>query len=663
MSETVTKTDILIDELAEKFLLLDWNNTAQIKEILKLINTFPEKESYKNLINTIKNEINKVLLDPSASDKKTRAAIGSLIEKLHSKIVKEDVIEEDLSEDHEIEIADEDIELYEIFLMEGREILDSIENDIIKLEEDKNNIDHLKSIFRGFHNIKGVAASYQFNNMGKLSHKLEDMLDLARNNKLDINNEFSSIILKGVDILRVILTEAEKGIKDKKILIKKIDDLDIISRVESYIKNNILKKGQPKKTETKPAKKGKEGDIDKMRSSSDTVSLHEALFVKVEISKMDQLNDLAGELVIIENMLVSNKEIRQLENKDIEETMVKLKRITKSLEDVSLKLRMIPIKETFSKLKRIVRDYTMQSGKKINLVIKGEETEIDRNVVEEIYEPLVHLLRNACDHGIEELEDRVQKRKAETGRIELKAFYKGRSIIIDIKDDGKGMDAKKILKKAVQKGIVKPGEKLAKSEIFKLIFQPGFSTADNVTSISGRGVGMDIVLKGINSMQGKIEVKTEIDKGTLIRIILPLTVGIIDGMVVRIGREKFIIPTEYIKRTFQLKPKDYHKVANKGEMIMFQENLLNLFRIDTIFNIEGGVRDQFAGIIITVEGMLRDYCILVDEVIGKQEIVIKALGHYLEKSDGIAGGAILGDGKVGLIIDVSGLENIPYKKE
>jgi two-component system chemotaxis sensor kinase CheA len=530
---------------------------------------------------------------------------------------------------------------------------------------------------------------------------LEDLLDLARKGELEITNDFSDLILQGVDVLSTIAMTAEEGIRNKKVIVKEVKDLSLFDHIKDYISKFGAsgEEGETSSIQNEPVEVVQEekADIDQEKPKkledqvqdiiNATLDQDEEVdetpepekkpepkvktpamprklnFMKIDIAKMDQLVDLIGELVIVENMLTRDNELIQGYDTELDETMVKLKRISKSLQDISLKLRMVPIRETFSRMQRIVRDYTSKSGKKLILDIEGESTEIDRNMVEEIYEPLVHLIRNACDHGIEPLEERIRKNKPQNGKVELKAYYRGRNIVIDIIDDGKGLNRDSIRKKAVENGLINENDVLKDSEIYKLIFQSGFSMAQQVTDVSGRGVGMEVVIRAINKLRGKIDILTEIDKGTIFRISLPLTLAIIDGMVIRIGNKKYIIPTEYIKRNFVAQKEDYSKVEGKGEMIMYQENLINLYRLDSVFDIKGGLIDPWDGIIIIMEGMLSDYCIMVDEIIGKQEIVIKNLGMYSDLSHGVAGAAILSDGKIGLIIDVFGLEAIFEKSD
>ncbi|MBU1078559.1 MAG: chemotaxis protein CheA [Spirochaetes bacterium] len=655
MNNTNKEKMDLINDLIEKYLLLDWSNKKELKTILKILCQLPKKEMDEKSIEQLEEIFKKAHDSSTLPDKKKINKAGELLEilRMGASETKNRV---------ESEIEEEDIELYEIFLMETLENLDNIETSILKLEKNKSSSDLLQSIFRSFHTIKGVAGSYQFTNISKISHKLEDLLDHARDKKIKINNEFISIILKGSDSLRIMISDAEKGIKKRKLLLTEIDFSSTSEQINNYIEMNYIdEKRKKEKKSLKADKKQKTDDKETPPSDEeipDDMISHKSNFMKIDTKKMDMLINMIGELVIVENMITSGKSMIGSASKDSERSLAQLKRITKTLQEVGLSLRMIPIKETFSKMQRIVRDYTQKTRKKVELNIHGEETEIDRNMVEKIYEPLVHLIRNSCDHGIESSEERKKKKKPEAGIINLNSYYRGRSIVIEVKDDGLGLDPDGILKQALKKGLVNQQDTLSDQEIYKLILHPGFSTAKTITDVSGRGVGMDVVLKTVNDLRGKVDISTEKDNGTSIKMILPLTLAIIDGMVIRIGKERFIIPSEYIKKNFQPQKKDYSKVANRGEVIMYQGQLLNLIRTGTVFNIENEKKDPWESIVIVVEGGIKDYCIMVDEIIGKQEVVIKNLGNFLKETKGIAGGAVLGDGRIGLIIDTFSLETI-----
>jgi two-component system chemotaxis sensor kinase CheA len=316
---------------------------------------------------------------------------------------------------------------------------------------------------------------------------------------------------------------------------------------------------------------------------------------------------------------------------------------------------MVQINQTFRKMSRLVRDLASKFEKDVEFTTAGDDTEIDRNMVESLYDPLVHMIRNSLDHGLEPPKERLSKGKSPKGQLLLKAYHQGGNVIIELNDDGRGLDTEKVLGRALERGLVQPGEALTDAAIHSLVFQPGFSTADKITEISGRGVGMDVVKKSIEALRGKVDFTSAPGKGSVFTIRLPLTLAIIDGMIVRVGDNRYILPTISINQSFRPKAEDYFTVKNQGEMIKVRDCLLPLLRLDRLVNVEGAVSQPADALIVVVENEGQRRCLLVDEVLGKQEVVIKSLGERLKYVRTLAGGTILGDGRVGLILDVNGL--------
>ena len=375
--------------------------------------------------------------------------------------------------------------------------------------------------------------------------------------------------------------------------------------------------------------------------------------VKVDTGKLDNLFDLVGELVIANTLIVG--EMKSVNNNGTSKNLSQLTKITKDIQDQVMSMRMVTLKQTFQKMSRLVRDVSQRSGKKVKFEISGEETELDKNVIEEIADPLVHILRNSVDHGIESEEDRITKGKPNEGTVSLSAFHRGGSIIIEIKDDGKGLQKERILKKAIDKGLVSNQASMTDNQIYNLIFAPGLSTADKVTNISGRGVGMDVVKKNIEKLRGKVDVTSQEGVGSTFTIKLPLTLAIIDGIVVNVGDTKYIIPTVSIEESLQPKEEEISTVKNQGEVVNIRGNLLSLVRLHKLYNINTTKTVPWESIVVVVEGAEGKYGVLVDELLGQQQVVIKSLGDRFKNVKGISGSAILGDGKVGLILDVTGV--------
>jgi two-component system chemotaxis sensor kinase CheA len=316
---------------------------------------------------------------------------------------------------------------------------------------------------------------------------------------------------------------------------------------------------------------------------------------------------------------------------------------------------MVPIRQTFQRMTRLVRDLSKDAGKLIGVTVEGEDTEIDRNMVDEIYNPLVHMIRNAVDHGIGSPEERRKSGKPEKGEIRLKACHKGGNIVIEISDDGKGLDRDRILEKAVGNGFVDGSRNLSDQDIYRLIFHPGLSTSGKVTDVSGRGVGMDVVKQAVERLRGKVEIDSAYGRGITFTTIFPLTMSIINGMIVRVGGEKYIIPIIAIRQLLRPARESYNNVVGKGETINVMGNLVPLIRLHELFGITSKHEVPWEAMAVVVEGENRSKCLLVDEIIGEEEVVVKGLGEGLKNVKGISGSAILGDGNVGLILDTEGV--------
>jgi len=584
--------------------------------------------------------------------------------KLENTDIDIDELEEDLEEIDSIfeqkddprvinKVLKEDADLIQGFIQETRENLQMIENGMIQLESAPDNKSLIDEIFRPFHTIKGVAGFLNLNDINALSHSFENLLDDARQGAILFDEQISQVVFEGIDALRVMINTLSQSHSDGRYIPHGLD-LDRFAGLIKKARAGELSLSAT--TKHKPDYENQQEETDggktvkNMGGSQGFDNIESS--VRVSTDKMDSLLDLVGELVVTQNMVMQNNEIQNSGNKRLQQDIGQLKRITSSLQDLSMSLRMVPVKGTFQKMHRIVRDLARKKGKKIALEIHGEETEIDRNMVDELYEPLVHMIRNNCDHGIEMPEERVKAGKPETGKIVLNAYYKGGMVVIDVIDDGQGIDVEKIRQRAISRDLITAEDQLSESQILNLIFTSGFSTTEKVTDVSGRGVGMDVVKKAINNMRGSIDIKTRQGKGTSFSLKLPLTLAIIDGVVVKIGSEKFILPTTAIKESLKVEKEKYNKIAGKGETIFIRDRIVPLLRIDDFFNIDDAEKDPSKGVIMVVESENKEAAIIVDEMLDKQEIVIKSLGEGLNKIRGLSGGAIMPDGSVGLIIDV-----------
>lgn len=386
--------------------------------------------------------------------------------------------------------------------------------------------------------------------------------------------------------------------------------------------------------------------------------------IRVDTDKIDKLINLVGELVITQSML-SDLSVRfeMGQMPVLLERIAQLERNTREIQERIMSIRMLPIGTAFSRFPRLVRDLSAKAGKKIQLVLSGEETELDKTVIESIGDPLTHLVRNSADHGLELPDVRLDDNKPEVGTIHLNAFHEGGSICITVEDDGRGLDREKILAKAAKQGLISETDKLTDDQIWSMIFKPGFSTADKITDISGRGVGMDVVKRNIDALGGTITIKTEKGKGTRFTLKLPLTLAIIEGMTVRVGRETYIVPLLSILESIQPKPESVKTVIGKGELINVRNTYLPIVRLYDVFSLQPEHTDAAKGILLILETEGERVAVMVDEILGQQQVVIKSMEQNFRKVEGIAGATILGDGTVGFILDVRGLMEIARRGE
>ncbi len=583
-------------------------------------------------------------------------------------------------------LSDEDAMIMRDFAMEAIENLDKIELDLMDLAQNPDSTDIINDIFRPFHTIKGVSGFLNLTRINRLSHCTENLLDSARKGEFTLTEDHTDIILEAVDVLKEMIRHIQNALvaKDPNLegsmaiepMLAKIEAViagatsagpprlgDIL--VDSgYISKENLQKGLEIQKQNPSEKIGKilveeklvqprqvAAALDTQRKAAKAVDLQ----VKVDTVKLDNLIDLTGELVITQSMLRQNEVICSSKDPRLYQNINQLSKIVSDLQKTAMFMRMIPIKNTFQKMVRLVRDLARSSGKKVDLEMQGEDTEIDRNVVEEIYEPLVHMVRNAVDHGLETPAERLAAGKSETGKVILRAYHKGSSIMIEIRDDGRGLNKERILEKALAANLIHSATGLTNEQIFDFIFHPGFSTASQVTDVSGRGVGMDVVKKRIEKLKGHVAISSEPGKGTVFSIALPLTLAIIEGMVVRVGEERYILPTLAIVESVRPEQSNCFTVAGKGEMIKFRGELLPMMRLSGTFAVAGQYQNPWEGLVVAVEHKGRKLGLFLDELLGKEEVVIKGLGETFSKVKGISGGAILGDGRIGLILDMEGL--------
>ncbi len=586
-------------------------------------------------------------------------------------------------------VSTEDTDLLMGFVAEAMEHLESIEVNTLVLEDTPDDNEALNAVFRPFHTIKGVSGFLNLTRINHLAHALENLLDQARSGNLLIDGNCIDIILNGVDSLQSMISAVEEAALSKTPYYP-LDTTELEARITQVLEGGgpDQEKG-PKlgeillgkaivgeedlqealvKQQDKPHRKIGELLVESGAANPSQVAegiktqrtmskgaRSAAREVKIDTAKLDNLLDMVGELVIAQSMVQANPYIQDITDRKLHTDLAQVSRITTDLQKSTMAMRMVPIKQTFQKMVRVVRDTAKKADKQVKLVLQGESTEIDRNMVEKFYDPLMHMVRNSVDHGIESPAERQAAGKDPEGEVILSAYHKGGNVCVEIKDDGKGLDKDKILAKAIANGVVSEGDQLKEDEIFKLVMAPGFSTAEQVTEISGRGVGMDVVQKTIDALRGKIEISSVAGEGTTFTIALPLTLAIIDGMVVQVADERYILPTVAVAESLRPRKEDYSTVQGRGEMIMIRGGLIPLVRLHEIVEVTPEYDSPWDALVVVVEHHGTKRCLLVDRLIGRQEVVIKSLGESLKHVKVAAGGAIMGDGRVGLILDVEGV--------
>ena len=395
--------------------------------------------------------------------------------------------------------------------------------------------------------------------------------------------------------------------------------------------------------------------LNSMGVSSANEGRHETL--RVDVAKLDALMDLVGELIIGTTAVIHNPRITEIAGEGFDKSAAQLDRITRALQDVAMSLRMTPVEKTFRRMTRLVRDVAHKRGRKVQLLLSGEDTEVDKSIVELIADPLVHLLRNAVDHGIESPADRRAAGKPEQGTVQLSARHQGGEVWITIQDDGRGLDKELIHRKAVGLGLTeRPLGELSEREVFGFIFAPGFSTAGQITDISGRGVGMDVARRNLEGVNGRVDISSRVGEGTTVVLRIPLTLAIIEGMLVRVGQACFTVPMLQVKESVRVAERHLTVLHTGQEMVRIRHRLLPVMRLHRLYGIEDGQTCIDNGLMVVVEDDGEPYCLFVDELIGQRQTVIKSLSAYVGALPGISGCTVLGDGRISLILDVAALQ-------
>jgi two-component system, chemotaxis family, sensor kinase CheA len=580
-------------------------------------------------------------------------------------------------------------ELRASFRAEAKELLDQAERDILALEKTPSDLSLIDGAFRAVHTLKGNAGFLGFGEVEKICMELETNLDAIRKGKKQARPKTITILLNTIDSMSRLIGMSDQdadsvpadseqdtdafGDEDSaetevatdstyKPLGEILIDLGETTEeaVEEALDNQERKVGEILLSEGAVSESGLQKALGVQQESTRVIAAEspdsrvERKDIRVDMSKLDKLFDLMGELITAEAMVIHNPEVQEIES--FTTAAVYLGKITREMQELTMSVRMIPLEGLFNKMRRLVRDLSRRFGKKVDFQVSGQDTEMDRNIIEQISDPLIHIIRNSIDHGIDEAGNRVAAGKSETGTIQLSARYEGNEIWITVADDGRGLDRDRILAKAGEKGLLRADpDTMSDNDVWQLLFEPGFSTAEQVSEISGRGVGMDVVKRNIEKLRGKIVIDSTLGAGTELVLRIPLTLAIIDGVTFHVGDVLYALPLSDILEFYKAREADVTRTASNRQVLRLREELIPVIKLHEFFGTQterSGIED---GIIIVVQVSGRKAGLLVDGIAGYQQIVVKALPEYLGVMRAISGCSIMGNGEVSLIVDSGSL--------
>jgi len=580
-------------------------------------------------------------------------------------------------------------DLRERFITESDELLNSTEQMLLSIKEDpENNLDLIVVTCRAIHSFKGNCGMMGLEDLEQLSHSMETVLEKVRECIDKWNQLIFDGLLSALANLREGVADVSQGgngvINDIRPMRHQLDSLIPDETVQNITEvdhrgldeNRTYSDEQChsealndsndaiiRKADSKRIRKSSTGKCQptesKIKSRLDKPN------IRVDLEKVDLLINLVGEFVIpiAESMVINNPDLKDYEFENFDRASVHFKRIVRELQDVAMSVRMIPISGTFRKMYRLIHDLSSKTFKPVNLEIRGEETEIDKTVAELISDPLVHIIRNAVDHGIETQAERKKTNKDSTGTVMLEASHDGGEVRIIVRDDGRGLNRENILAKGIERGLVQgDGVNMSDNDIYSLIFQPGFTTVDKITAFSGRGVGMDVVKKNIEMLKGDIDIYTIPGSGSMFVIRIPLTLAIIEGMLVRVGEARYTLPILSVKESLRINPSQITKTMDGQELVNVRDELIPIVRLCELHNIKPDNELLEHGILVIIDIQKESVALFVDEILGQHQAVIKELSDYIGTGRSVSGCAILGDGDISLILDPTGINKIASER-
>lgn len=562
---------------------------------------------------------------------------------------------------------DFDSELLNEFIIENTELVNMAESAILDWEKNPDNQELLNTIFRSFHTIKGTASFLNLDCVKDMAHHSESMLAQVRDDQENFTTGHADLALKSLDMIKSILERMKSSGPGQQIELT-LGHEELLEALKNFssgtqnpkVDNRSAEPVSERRVKERRVRKNGETSADQSFAASQAPDPVAESTVRVKIDRLDKLLDTVGELVIAQTMVGQDELIVGRKHHELNKKISQAGKIVRELHDLSLILRMVPLKGTFQKMARLVRDLSQKNGKIVNFITEGDDVEIDRNMVDMVADPLVHLIRNAIDHGIETPEERRRIGKSSDSRLYLTAGHAESSIILTVWDDGQGLSRQKIVDKAMERGLIDSAERMTDQEVWQMIFQPGFSTAEKVTEVSGRGVGLDVVRKAVEALRGRIEVQSSEGKGCAFILKMPLTMAITDGMVVKVGSQRYILPTANIQKAVRPAESDIHTVNQRAEMFSFRDELLPVFRLHRLFDIQDAKTQLTYGLLVVISEGPHRCALFVDDLLTQTQVVTKSLGKGINDVSVVAGGAIMGDGTVGLILDAAGIISMAH---
>lgn len=554
-------------------------------------------------------------------------------------------------------------EFHAAFFEEVSEHLTGLEDGLLQLESRPEDDELIHGIFRAAHSIKGTGGALGFTEVAGFTHHVETVLDQMRQRQLTTTSERIELLLKATDALSCLIDSAKDGSAVPENLDEIVESLrrqiDPNAEPESTIvaeesDDGLVMFDDEHASETPAAAPASAGEASKSKTANHNES------IRVSVAKVEELINLVGELVIANSMVQQAYASNEGDSETLQEAIAAMDLTTQQLQEQVMAVRMMPIANVFRRFPRIVRDLASTLGKNVILETSGEETELDKQVIEEVSDPLTHLIRNAVDHGLETPAQRLAAGKSAEGRICLRAFHEGGNVVIEIDDDGAGINVQRVRQKAIDRGLIPADAVMTDEETNQLIMLPGFSTAEKITDVSGRGVGMDVVKRNVEALNGSISIRSTQGKGSCFRIRLPLTMAILDGLAMRLGNDVYVLPLLSVVESLRPEPKQIVHIAERGELVLVRGEPLPLIYTHRLFNVTGNQTDPCDGLVVIVEHQGRKYGIVVDELIGQLQVVMKSLEANYERVDGVSGATILGDGRIAMIVDIAGLVRLAF---